>query len=50
MSAIGAAVAISQYAAILTAIGGLARLSMLLALRAVDLWHDGAVGPEQRSR
>jgi hypothetical protein len=47
MSAVGGAIALSQYAAILTAIGALARLSVLLARRAVELWQDSAVGPEQ---
>ena len=50
MSAIGAAIALSQYAAILTAIGALARLAMLLALRAVDLWLDGAIEPERTAQ
>ena len=48
MGAIGAAIAISQYAAILTAIGALARLSMLLALRGVDLWQEGAPNSNRR--
>jgi hypothetical protein len=47
MGAISAAVALSQYAAIVTAIGALARLSVLLARRALQLWQDSAVGPEQ---
>jgi hypothetical protein len=47
MGAIGAAIALAQYAAILTAIGALARLSMQLAVRGVELWQEEAVGPEQ---
>lgn len=50
MGAIGAAIALTQYAAILTAIGALARLSMRLAVRGVELWQEGVVGPEQRVR
>lgn len=50
MGAIGAVIGPAQYAAILTAIGALARLSMLLAVRGVALWQDGAVGLEQRVR
>ena len=50
MGAIGAAIALSQYAAIFTAIGALARLSMLLTLRALELWQDDAVGAEQEVR
>lgn len=49
MSAIGAAIALTQYAAILTAIWALARLSLLLALRAVDLWQESAAEPEQEA-
>lgn len=49
MGAIGAAIAISQYAAILTAVGALARLSMLLALRGVDLWQDSGVEAERQA-
>jgi hypothetical protein len=47
MGALGAAIAISQYAAILTAVGALARLSLLLVLRGVDLWQDTGAKPEQ---
>jgi hypothetical protein len=47
MGAIGAAIALAQYAAILTAIGALARLSLQLAVRGVELWQEDAVGPEQ---
>jgi hypothetical protein len=47
MDAIATAIALSQYAALLTAIGALARLSMLLTLRAFDLWQDSTVGPGQ---
>ncbi len=50
MGAIGAVIALAQYAAILTAIGALARLSMLLAVRGVELCQDGAVGLEQGVR
>ena len=50
MGAIGAAIALAQYAAILTAIGALARLSLLLTLRAVQLWHDGAAGSDHSVR
>jgi hypothetical protein len=50
MGAIGAAIALAQYAAILIAIGALARLSLLLTLRAVQLWQDGAAGADQRVR
>jgi hypothetical protein len=49
MGAIGAAIALSQYVAILTAIGALARLSMLLALRAADLWQESAAETEQEA-
>lgn len=49
MSAIGAAIALSQYAAILTAIGALSRLALLLALRAIDLWQENAAEPEQEA-
>jgi ABC-type Na+ efflux pump permease subunit len=48
MGAIAAAIALSQYAALLTAIGALARLSVLLAVRGVELWQEEGVGPEQR--
>jgi hypothetical protein len=47
MGAIGAAIALAQYAAILTAIGALARLSLQLAVRGVELWQEDAVGTEQ---
>lgn len=50
MGAIAAAIALSQYAALLTAIGALARLSMLLAVRGMQLWQEDAIGPEQRAR
>ena len=50
MGIIGAAIALSQYAAILTAIGALARLSLLLAVRGVELWQEDPVGLEQRVR
>jgi hypothetical protein len=50
MGAIGAAIALAQYAAILTAIGALARLCMLLAVRGVELCQDGVVGLEQGVR
>ena len=49
MGAIGAAIAIAQYAAILTAVGALVRLSMLLALRGVDLWQGTGAEPEQHA-
>jgi hypothetical protein len=47
MGAIAAAIAFSQYAALLTAIGALAHLSVLLAVGGVELWQEEAVGPEQ---
>lgn len=50
MGPIVAAIALLQYVAILTAIGALARLSVLLALRAIQLWHDGLTAPVRRIR
>ena len=41
MSAVGAAIALFQYAAFFAAIGALARLSLILTLRAAELWQDG---------
>jgi hypothetical protein len=50
MGTIGAAIALSQYAAIIAAVGAMARLSLLLALRAAQLWQDGSVRSEHGVR
>ena len=50
MGAVGVAFALFQYAALFAAIAALARLSLLLTLRAVQLWQEGAVRTAQKAR